>query len=103
MSTHNDVGVKAAKTLWRSIPRSTLKQAVEYGYGPSGNLAVRKALGIRFPGPSVVHVGLAGNVTVVNSSHSRCVVWAAQFRDIGYQTDVFRNRDRKWVLSAVKP
>lgn len=97
-------GRAKADAYWATIPDDvTIADAVGMDYSPQRNLVLRKALGIRFPGRTIVQMTQADWIQVLAPKKAKAEWHARQLREglpDGWSVSVKRTSDG-WFVSAI--
>ena len=97
-------GEQMAADYWKTLGDVTVADAMAMPWGGERNLALRKALNIRFPGKTVVQVNQGDVIQVVPPSKQRAEVVADQLREglDGFTVEVTRRADGQWIVTGYR-
>lgn len=94
---------RRADDYWRQLGDVTVAEAHAMPYGGERNLAMRKALGIRWPSDTTCVVLDDGTIQVVHGKQRAAQVIATRLRsELQNSWDVrsFRRGDGRWMIQA---
>ena len=96
-----DAEKRAADYFARLPDDMTVRRAMALGFSGERNLAMRKALGIKFPGKTVVQVGQQDWIQVVTRTRAKAEWHAQQLREaLPEFTVTVNDRGSEWLVAG---